>query len=110
MKPDFSGKGLRSLKRESVVIAQKTASSPVFQEKFKHPRKDRVYASLSANPMVQMLRDWRKKNGFYVKEAADKIGVPVETYRGWEKGKHLPTTAARQLIRSAMASWMPHHD
>jgi transcriptional regulator with XRE-family HTH domain len=31
-------------------------------------------------------RTWREGLGLVAKEAAEKLGVPFDTYRGWEKG------------------------
>lgn len=105
MQPDFRGKGLRKLKAESVAIALKTSASPAFQEKFLHPRRLRTGPSILASPFSEMLREWRKKNNWYAKEAANILGVPFETYRGWEKGKHLPSMLARGAVRACMKAY-----
>lgn len=63
------------------------------------------HASLAASPFAEMLREWRKKNNWYVKEAANTIGVPFETYRGWEAGRHMPSTLAKNAIRACMKAY-----
>jgi len=40
------------------------------------------------------LRAWRKSNRLLQKQAADKLGVNVRTYQGWEEGKGGPCEAA----------------
>lgn len=52
------------------------------------------------------LRQWRKTSGKIQKEAADSIGVPVETFRGWEcegkKRQRTPPEYVQNLIREKM--------
>lgn len=105
MKPDFHGKGLRKLKAESVAIAQKTSARPAFQEKFINPRRLRTGPSILASPFSERLREWRRENDWYAKEAANILGVPLETYRGWEKGKHLPSVLARGAVRACLKAY-----
>lgn len=45
------------------------------------------------------LKEWRKVANKIQKEAADEIGVPVETYRGWECERHEPPEYVKNLIR-----------
>lgn len=49
------------------------------------------------------LKQWRKVADKIQKEAADKIGVPVETYRGWEcagkKRGSEPPEYVKKMIR-----------
>ena len=37
-----------------------------------------------------MLEYYRINNGLSVKEMADKLGVPRQTYQGWEKKRRKP--------------------
>lgn len=37
--------------------------------------------------MQSALRKWRKALGLTQKQAADRLGVSVRTYEGWEQGK-----------------------
>lgn len=44
----------------------------------------------------EQLKMWRGE--LTQKEAADKLGVPFETYRGWEYKKHFPSLLARAEV------------
>jgi len=52
------------------------------------------------------LKEWRRVSGKIQKEAADSVGVPVETFRGWEcngKKRHrTPPKYVQNLIRIKM--------
>lgn len=100
-KPGTPGrKWLRKLDAERVAIANHNSKNPRFQDKFSHPAKDRISAvGLPANPWIYLLRQWRDKKNLTTKEAAYTLGIPVDTYRGWEKGKHAPTKFTRDEIR-----------
>lgn len=93
---------MRKLKRhlnpESVAVAEKNSQSPRFQMKFSHPRAKRGAGSLPASPWVYILRRWRDKKELTAQQAAATIGVPFDTYRGWEAGKHLPSDFTRKTI------------
>lgn len=71
----------------------------------KSERRQVLKARRAASPFARELREWRKKNNWYVKEAANTIGVPFETYRGWEAGRHLPSTLAKNAIRACMKAY-----
>lgn len=107
--PRGSGrKHLRKLVEEQRKIAVQNSGSPAFQVKFTHPRRRRKLRgglSILASPYARMLREWRRKNNWYVKEAANTIGVPFDTYRGWEAGRHLPSTLAKNAIRACMQAY-----
>lgn len=56
--------------------------------------------------MVSMLwstkcREWRGRMGFVAKEAAESLGIPFDTYRGWEKGV-IPAKFVRSVISDMM--------
>ena len=42
---------------------------------------------------------WRKKSQLIQKEAADKLGIPFETFRNWEYGKNEPCKFVKTKIR-----------
>lgn len=95
----------RKLILENVAIAQKSSSNERFNEKFSHPRRNRVNESLPASPFPYILTKWRDRSGLLAKEAANLIGVSVHTYRGWEYGKHLPSRLAREEINRVIKSY-----
>lgn len=101
-KPGSGRKHLRKLSEEHRSIAEKTSQNKSFQEKFTHPRRLRKFLPEKASPVAPMLRNWRRKNNWYMKQAASILEVPFDTYRGWEAGKHLPSTMARNVIRRRM--------
>lgn len=105
MKPYYQKKGLRKLKPGPVKLALHNASNPEFAEKFTHPRRQRVHASVDPNPFARLLLKWRNGHGWYRKEAAAKMGVPVDTYTGWEVGKHMPTSAGRSVIKATLNAY-----
>jgi DNA-binding transcriptional regulator YiaG len=39
------------------------------------------------------VREWRERRGFLQKNAADYLGIPLDTYRAWEGAKTVPHTA-----------------
>lgn len=54
---------------------------------------------------AQKLRAWRKANDWLAKEAADFLGVPIDTYRAWEKGPSKPhETPSRHELEEKMES------
>lgn len=71
----------------------------------KSERRQVLKARRAASPFATLLREWRKKNDWYAKQAADKLGVPLPTYRGWEAGRHLPSTLAKNAIRACMKAY-----
>lgn len=99
-KPGTPGrKWLRKIDAERLAIAQHNSKNPRFQDKFTHPASKRVSPTgLPANPWIYLLRQWRDKNNLTTKEAADRLEIPVDTYRGWEKGKHSPTKFTQRYI------------
>ena len=38
----------------------------------------------------EVLKDWRARRGITQKEAADRLGVPLQTFRNWEQGISRP--------------------
>jgi DNA-binding transcriptional regulator YiaG len=52
----------------------------------------------------KQLKDWRGVDAPYSRgklsqrEAADKIGVPIGTYRDWENGRHEPRGLALRVL------------
>lgn len=65
-------------------------------DKFSHPASLRSSPrGLPASPWVYVLRKWRDQNNLFARQAAAILGVPFDTYRGWEKGKHIPSEASR---------------
>lgn len=49
-----------------------------------------------------ILKSWRTKAGLLQKEAAEKLGVSVRTYQGWEEGKSTPNRFARVELERRM--------
>lgn len=96
---------LRKLNPESVAIAKHNSANERFQEKFKNPRSERAHDALPASPWLYIIRRWRDKHGLFLKEAAAIMGVPFETYRSWEKGKHSPTPNTRRLLDGVMKEY-----
>ncbi len=43
------------------------------------------------------------------KEIADKLGVSVETYRSWEKGRRTPSNLAIPEIEKRLSAILPAH-
>jgi len=52
-------------------------------------------------PLGKRLKKWRGK--LLHKEAADKLGVPVWTYRGWEYGRRTPSKLAMAELERRIA-------
>lgn len=48
------------------------------------------------------LRDWRKENGLIQKEAWMALGIPEDTYRGWEAMKSTPDKYCMAAVRRMM--------
>lgn len=57
--------------------------------------------------MAYYLVAFRKKHNLYAKQAAEIIGVPFDTYRGWESGKHLPSKLARHEVKRRVEEYAP---
>lgn len=93
----------RRLNPESVIIAEKNSKSFRFQQKFHHPASERTARTLPASPLAYVLRKWRDKKELSARQAAATLGVPFDTYRGWEAGKHLPSSFARNEIKKIVS-------
>ena len=50
------------------------------------------------------IRRWRKSRGLYMKEACDKLGVSMNTYKSWESGFRKPHSMSLPEIRRRMAT------
>jgi DNA-binding transcriptional regulator YiaG len=48
------------------------------------------------------LRGWRKKCDLIQKEAADRLNVPIDTYRGWESMNSTPPKFVRMALERLM--------
>lgn len=100
----------RKLDPERLKIANRNANIRGFSEKFKQPPIRRKCGSMSPTPWGQKLQAWRWPIGWYAKEAAQKIGVPFNTYRHWELGRHTPQLIVMQemeiRMRKALEKWM----
>jgi hypothetical protein len=61
---------------------------------------------MKQNLFSKELRKWRGKRG--QKEVADRLGMSLRTYEGWEAG-HKPSSFAQNEIRRQMASHPETH-
>lgn len=55
-----------------------------------------------ATPWSKLLRKWRDALNITAPQAAEKLGIPFDTYRGWEFGKHTPSKFVRRALMAAM--------
>jgi len=44
------------------------------------------------------LEQWRKANDLSQEAAAERLGVPIGTFRGWEQGRREPIGLAMRVI------------
>lgn len=99
-------KHLRTLVEKRRELANRNAAKDGFSEKFHNPRSERINESMSPSPWGQRLQSWRKGLSLIAKEAAAKLAIPFDTYRGWESGKHTPTRLAQTEVERRMKSAM----
>lgn len=48
----------------------------------------------------KVLKAWRVRNGLTQEDAIKILGGNINTYRGWEQGKHEPSEAFQKAIES----------
>lgn len=99
-------KHLKTLVEGARDLAEKNAAKKHFNEKFHHPRSERIHESIPASPFAQVLRAFREKHNIYAKEAAGALKVPTDTYRGWESGKHTPHLIVQREITTRMRDYV----
>ena len=54
-----------------------------------------------SEPISKQLRRWR--GGLYQKQAAEKLGVSIWTYKSWETNRRIPWSMARRIILKMIA-------
>lgn len=65
------------------------------------PRRAEVRVQMEAQVWSTRCHEWRERMGVIAKEAADRLDVPFDTYRGWEKGA-TPARFVRNEISKRM--------
>ena len=55
--------------------------------------------SMRGNIKGKQLKAWRAGNGWYVREAAEKLGIPFDTYRQYEADKRPIPDVVRVAMR-----------
>ena len=50
------------------------------------------------------LKDWRTQHSLMQTEAADLLGVPYDTFRGWETGRNCPRASHVLTIMYAIGA------
>lgn len=90
---------LRSYSRCSEIELTK-----VKQEWLSTPRSERgkVRTTMESGIWSNQLRDWQKQHGLLQKQAADKLNVPEDTYRGWMSMKRTPARHVRIALLTMM--------
>ncbi|HET9377178.1 MAG TPA: helix-turn-helix domain-containing protein [Chthoniobacterales bacterium] len=48
--------------------------------------------------MEKKLKSWRTAKGLTQKQAAERLNVPLSTYRNWEQKRNQPIGLARQTL------------
>lgn len=64
--------------------------------------KSKLFVEAKKNKLKLSLKDWRELNGFDQQEVADQLGIRVETWSNYERGKTFPRVPVIMKIEKVL--------